>query len=83
MIFPGNIITIKENFIANKPLRERKYFLTDSVQRAADGGIAVRYAGKNGLLRAIRTEVFPRKYFRRCDGLIHRNTYQHMLVCSE
>ena len=46
----------KENFIAYKPLKERKYSLTDSTQRAAGGGIAVRYAKKNGLRRAIRTE---------------------------
>ena len=51
----------KKNFIAYKPLKERKYSLTDSTQRAAGGGIAVRYAKKNGLLRAIRTEDFTLK----------------------
>ncbi len=62
--------------------------MTDSMQRAAGGGIAVRYAGKNGLLRAIRTEdsVFIEGIaviFRRCDGMIHRNPYQHITVCSK
>ena len=40
-------------------MTERKYLLSDSAQRAADGGIAVRYAEKNGLPRAIRTEGIP------------------------
>lgn len=38
-------------------MKERKYSLTDSTKRAADGGNAVGYAWKNGLRRAIRTDT--------------------------
>ena len=48
----------KTKLYSFKPMKERKYSLTDAAQRTAGGGIAVRYAKKNGLLRAIRTEAF-------------------------